>query len=97
MAVTRTYHFRKGNTMTDEQKKERKSNNGEGWYIMSKFFNEEKVESWVNEDGPFKTLHEAEKALKADAAEQDGKEIAITKVQRRIKIRVETVKMVKFE
>ena len=42
-------------------------------------------------------LEEAEKALKTEAAEYDCKEIAISKIQRRIKVKVETVKMVKFE
>ena len=79
--------------MSDEQKT-RKSNNGEGWHIMVSSVD---GKGFIPAEGRYETLHEAEKALKKSAADYDGQEVIIAKVQRRIKVKVETVKMVKFE
>jgi hypothetical protein len=81
-------------TMSEEQKT-RKSNSGEGWYLMNAVIDGE--DGYLLEMGPFKTLAEAEAQFKKSAEYFDGKEVLIAKVQRRIKVKVETVKMVKFE
>jgi len=87
----------KGYTMTEEaavQKAARKSNNGEGWYLMVRNLDED---GFAMEAGPCENLKAAEAELKAQAQMLDGKEVLIAKIQRRVKVKVETVKMVKFE
>ena len=87
----------KGNTMTDTpavEKKERKSNSGEGWYIYTQ---DRDGSGLLEAAGPFDNLKRAELAFKEQAQSFDGQTVLIAKVQRRIKVRVETVKMVKFE
>lgn len=80
--------------MSDEQKT-RKSNNGEGWYIMRDSTTTD--DAYALSEGPFETLSIAEKEFKASAEHYDGQTVLIAKVQRRIKVKVETVKLVKFE
>ena len=51
----------------------------------------------VEAAGRFDTLQTAEKALRDTATEYAGKTVLVAKIQRRVKIKVETVKKVTFE
>lgn len=76
--------------------------NGEGWFIMTAedgagFSFSEDGAGFGFSGGPYETLQQAEKELKTLANGYDGLEVMLCKVQRRMKVEVQTVKQVTFK
>ena len=71
--------------------KDKVKRSGEGWYIFTCKDNE-----YARSEGPFDTLKDAEAMFKVQAKTYDGMEVLILKVQRRTKVKVETVQTVSF-
>ena len=80
--------------MTDEQKKERKPSSGHGWFILTQ---ERDGAGMIEAAGPFDNLQAAEKKFRETATTFEDQTVLIAKIQRKFKVKVETVKMVKFE
>lgn len=76
-----------------EEKKKRKMT-GEGYYIMTV---SEDGRTFTSEQAAYPTARDAEEGLKSSAVHYNGEEVAIVKVQKRIKVTVENRPVVRFE
>ena len=78
--------------MTAEDKPKKKRS-GEGWYLLIA----DESGTMVTGAGKFESLKDAEKELRETAEKYDGKTVLVVKIQRRMKVTVQTVKTVSFE
>ena len=74
---------------------EPKSNRiGHGWHVLTQ---EEESQYMTMQAGPFKSLQIAERELKKVAQQFDGQTVILAKIQRKVKVKVETKSVVTFE